>query len=234
MSDSKAIVPASNAARVSVYRSQADFETGQRLAKALCSSRFMPESFRNVADALAVIDMANAMQISPAHLARNLYDVHGKPGISSSLLVGVINKSKQFSRVRYKWHGEPGKPSWGCQAYARDLELGEDVYGSIVTMQMAHDEGWSRDKTDRKGSVIKSKWNTMPMHMLMLRAGAFFAREMAPELLFGMHSSIELEDIPEAEWCSGEEEVVDEPSDTIPAPPAPTEENASLVDEIMA
>jgi hypothetical protein len=58
---------------------------------------------------------------------------------------------------------------------------------------------------------------------------------MAPELLFGMHSSIELEEIPEAEWCSGgEEEVVDEPSDTIPAPPAPTAtENARFVDEIM-
>jgi hypothetical protein len=52
---------------------------------------------------------------------------------------------------------------------------------------MAKAEGWST----KNGS----KWKTMPELMLRYRAAAFFGRLYAPDVLSGMHSADEVEDV---------------------------------------
>jgi hypothetical protein len=57
-------------------------------------------------------------------------------------------------------------------------------------MQMAKAEGW----IDKDGS----KWKTMPELMLRYRSATFFGRLYAPELLMGMRTTEEADDIVEA------------------------------------
>ena len=54
-------------------------------------------------------------------------------------------------------------------------------------MQMAADEGWI--------SKNGSKWKTMPEQMLQYRAGAFFARVNCPDLLLGLPTVEEVNDV---------------------------------------
>ena len=54
-------------------------------------------------------------------------------------------------------------------------------------MQLALDEGWIQ----KKGS----KWRTMPEVMLRYRAASLFGKLYAPELLMGLQSKDEIEDI---------------------------------------
>ncbi len=55
---------------------------------------------------------------------------------------------------------------------------------------MAEAEGWSK----KSGS----KWKTMPELMLSYRAATFFGRMYCPDLLMGMQTQDELQDIKEA------------------------------------
>lgn len=61
------------------------------------------------------------------------------------------------------------------------------IEGPPVTFEIAVREGWWH----RSGS----KWQTMPDLMLTYRAAAFFGRIHAPDVLMGMHTADEVEDI---------------------------------------
>lgn len=70
------------------------------------------------------------------------------------------------------------------QAKAADVPV---IEGPPVSYEIAVMEGWWH----RGGS----KWQTMPELMLTYRAGAFFGRIHAPDVLMGMHTEDEMRDI---------------------------------------
>lgn len=61
---------------------------------------------------------------------------------------------------------------------------GNAAEGTVVTLKMAKDEGWTSNK----------KWSAMPEQMLAYRAAAFFARVYCPETLMGIQVQGEVED----------------------------------------
>lgn len=76
----------------------------------------------------------------------------------------------------------------GVNTLAKAREAGMSVFESTpVSIELAIKEGWYQ----RNGS----KWQTMPDQMMVYRSAAFFGRVYAPELLLGLPSSDELEDM---------------------------------------
>ena len=75
----------------------------------------------------------------------------------------------------------------GCFARAIRKVNGAGVPERNNTMQMAADEGW----LNKPGS----KWKTMPRQMMMYRAAAFFARAHCPEVLLGIQTVEEVQDV---------------------------------------
>jgi hypothetical protein len=67
------------------------------------------------------------------------------------------------------------------------MENKEKLEGPKVTMKMANAEGWV--------SKTGSKWKTMPELMLRYRASAFFGRLYAPEIMMGMQTAEEIQDV---------------------------------------
>ena len=78
-----------------------------------------------------------------------------------------------------------------CRAWVIEKETGDRLDGPTVSIQMAIDESW----LTKNGS----KWLTMPEVMLRYRAASFFGRLYAPELLMGLQTQEEVEDIIQAE-----------------------------------
>lgn len=169
----------------SVFSSQESFELAQRMATALSRSDLVPDQYKgNVANALIALEVANRIGASPLMVMQNLYIVHGRPSWSATFVISAINSSGRFSPLRYVFEGEGDKRT--CYAWATD-STGERLEGPKVSMKMAQAEGW----TTKKGS----KWQTMPDLMMTYRAATFFGRTYAPELLMGMRTSDEEQDI---------------------------------------
>jgi hypothetical protein len=170
----------------SVFSNVTMFDQAQRFAQALCKSDIVPKAYQgNIPNTLVALEMANRMGESPLMVMQNLDIIHGKPSFSSKFVIGRLNTCGRFTPLRFKYEGTGDKRS--CVAYAQDMRTGDALEGTAVTIEMAKKEGWY--------AKAGSKWQTMPDHMLMYRAGTFFGRMYAPELTLGMQTTEELYDI---------------------------------------
>lgn len=162
------------------------FEHAQRVAKMLSTSSLIPEAYRgNIQNTMIALEMANRIGASPLMVMQNLYIVQGKPSWSSSFIIASLNACKRFSPIRFVMEGEGDE--YGCQAWAYDLATNDKLEGPKVTWAMAKAEGWV--------SKAGSKWKTMPELMFRYRAAAFFGRLYAPDILMGMQTAEEVQDV---------------------------------------
>ena len=74
---------------------------------------------------------------------------------------------------------------WTCTAYAMDAETGNELAYDLK-WSMVEAEGW-----DKKNP----KWKTMPELMMRYRSAAIFSRLFFPDVIMGMYTADELEDI---------------------------------------
>jgi hypothetical protein len=159
-----------------------------RTARMLSTSALVPDAYRQSPEnCLVAIDIANRMGVSPLMVMQNLYVVKGKPSWSGSFCAAAVNGSGRFSPLEFIFVGEKDKPSWGCYATAVRLSNGCRCWSDTVTIEMAAAEGW----LNKPGS----KWKTMPMQMMMYRAAAFFARAHCSDILLGLPTYEEVQDV---------------------------------------
>jgi len=189
----QALVPTTpqTTAEFSAFGNITHFENAQRMAKALCSSQMVPETYRgegNLGSCIIALEMANRIGANVMSVMQNLYIVHGKPAWSSQFLIACVNASGKFSPLRYTMTGKANTDAQGCIAWATD-KSGERLESPEVTIGMAKAEGWFQ----KNGS----KWKTMPELMLRYRAATLFSRLYAPELSLGIHTDDEVIDIVE-------------------------------------
>lgn len=180
------------------------FENAQRMALALTSSTIIPKEYQgkdNMGNAIIALEMAQRLRISPMMVMQNMNIINGRPSWSSTFIISAINSCGKFSPLRFEWVGKEGADDWGCRAYATELATGEVLRGSLVTIKLAKDEGWY--------SKAGNKWKTMPEQMLMYRSASFFGRIYAPEIMNGMQTEYEVQDI-SAPASSGFDSLVEE------------------------
>jgi hypothetical protein len=166
-----------------------------------------------MANCLIALNKAALLKTDPMTIMQNMSPVHGKPSWSASFMIGSINASSRFTPLRFKF-GEDGRvketftvykkngggeqknidmPNYTCVAFATDKETKEVLEGAeTISIRMAFDEGW----LTKDGS----KWLTMPRQMLMYRAAAFWQREYCPEILQGLMTTDEAEDVGYSEY----------------------------------
>jgi hypothetical protein len=183
---SNELVPVSQ--NLSAFSNAGTFEEAQRMAKLLSSSDLVPQQFRgpaNLGNCVIALEMAQRIGASPLAVMQSIYVVHGKPSWSAQFIIAALNASKRFSPLRFSTHGEAD--SADCYAWATELATGERLEGPKVSIEMARIEGWY----EKNGS----KWKTMPELMLRYRAATFFGRLYAPDILCGMQTQDELDDI---------------------------------------
>lgn len=158
-----------------------------RTARMLSCSALVPETYRNSPEnCLVAIDLANRLGLSPLMVMQNLYVVKGKPSWSGSFCAAAVNGSGRFTPLEFVFVGTPGADSYGCYAHAFRRSNGSECVSDTVTISMAKKEGWY--------SKSGSKWQTMPVQMMMYRAAAFFARVHCPDILLGIPTYEEVQD----------------------------------------
>lgn len=166
----------------SIFTDTIRFELAQRVAKALASSSIVPDDFKgNIGNCLIAQNMAGRMDLDVFMLMQNIHIIHGKPGIAGKLAIALVNKSGLFqTQLKFEF----GDDRKSCRAMAIRND-GAECEGTWVTWDMVVAEGWDKNK----------KWHSMPELMFQYRAAAFFARIHCPEVILGMQTSDELEDV---------------------------------------
>lgn len=176
-------------APASYFTDMAAFEGAQRVAKMLAASDMVPKQYQNnVANTVLALEVALQTKSSPFFVMQNLNVIQGKPGWNAQFIAALLNASGRFrGGLRYETDDDDNPTR--CRVWAVEAATGERLNGPTVTLEMARKEGW----TNRPGS----KWQTMPEVMLGYRAVTFFGRRFAPDLLLGMRTDDELDDIGE-------------------------------------
>lgn len=168
------------------------------------------ENDNAIPNCVIAMNMASRMGADPLMVMQNLYIVEGRPSWSSQWIIAAINGCGRFSPLRFelKDNGqqevEYTVSEWidgnkqnrkvkttiqnmQCTAWAVEKETGERITSPVVSVEMAVKEGWYQ----KNGS----KWQTMPEVMLRYRTASFFGKLYAPELLMGLQTVEEMQDI---------------------------------------
>lgn len=190
----------------------------------------MVENHSAVANCVIALNMAHRMGADPLMVMQNLYVVEGRPSWSAQFVIAAINSCGRFSPLRFDLSEEGPEQEveyermrWvnkqrvsekvkvkirnrTCRAWAIEKATGQRLDGPEVSIAMAVAEQW----LTKSGS----KWLTMPEMMLRYRAGSFFGKLYAPELLMGIQTQDEIED--------SIIDVTATESGRLPPPPPPT------------
>jgi len=199
-----------HSASPSAYSNENSFELAQRMAKQLASSTIVPKDYQgNISNTMIALEIANRTNSSPMMVMQNLHIIQGRPSWSSSFIIAALNSCGRFAPLRFRIEDrgqknlEAVQTEWvngqkqrkvikvtvndkACIAYTTDAH-GNILEGPEASIEMAVLEGWYT-KAD-------SKWKTMPDLMLRYRAAAFFGRLYAPDVLMGMHTFEEVQDV---------------------------------------
>lgn len=171
-----------------VDRQTYSFEKLMDMANVLAKSTILPIQYQNRPENVFVaLDMASRMGVSPLVVAQNLYVIQGKPSFSGSAIASMIRSNQNFRNVELHYVGTEGKDDWGAYVTAENARTGKTIKGATVTIGIAKKEGWY--------TKAGSKWQTIPEIMLAYRAYAWFGRVYCPEVLMGLQTTEEVQDV---------------------------------------
>lgn len=155
------------------------------VAEELSKSDIIPKEFqKKPANCLVAVQLAHRLKADPFMVMQNTDVIYGKPALRSTFIIACINGSgKLLGNLKFELDTKETK----CRAWGIEKETGAKLVGPLITMEMAQAEGW----VAKNGS----KWKTMPGIMLRYRAASFFGRLQCPEILNGIYSTEEVEEM---------------------------------------
>lgn len=151
-------------------------------AGAMSRSTVIPKAYQNQqANVFVAMEIAERMQIGSFEVMQNLNVIHGNPSWSSSYAIGLANQRGPFKGpIQF----DVDEKAMAVTAYATIRETGERVEYT-VSMAMATKAGWTSN----------ALYKSMPMHMCRFRSAVLLIRTTCPEVLFGMQTLEEIEDV---------------------------------------
>jgi hypothetical protein len=159
-----------------------DFSKINEIAKSLASSDLVPIHFqRKPANVLIALEFAHRNNISPFQAMQSIFVIHGRPGLSAAFAISLARRANVWKKLQYKVEGSGDSLVVTAIATLHD----DDKIECAISMEMAKKAGWT------KNAIYQS----IPEQMLRYRAATFLIRANFPEVLFGMSTTDELEDI---------------------------------------
>jgi hypothetical protein len=178
-------LPAVDNGLADAFLNPARFEQLQRGAKVFADSDLVPDHMRGkVSNCVIALALAYEMGESPITVMQAINVVKGHAGWSAQYMIARLNRSG-IIRGRLQWRIETVKGDMLVTAFATMTDTGEMTESPTVSLAMAKAEGWDRNP----------KYQSMPEVMLRYRAATFFVRMNCPEVMYGYHTTDEIEDV---------------------------------------
>ena len=184
MTESTALTTTTPGTELAFLHDTSAFDHLWRVAKAFSLSRMVPQHFQQKPeDCMVALMMAQQLGVNPLLALQNLQVIQGRAGFSAAFAIGLANQRGPFS----------GPITWTEQGQGDDMQVTAqatisatgEIVTSIVSMAMAKAEGWTKNP----------KYRSIPGLMLRYRSATWLIRLHCPEVLMGLSSSEELEDV---------------------------------------
>lgn len=162
----------------------AKFEHLWRVSKVFANSQLVPAHFQGKTEnCFVAMQMAFRLNVDPFMFLQNCYMVKGKPAVETKLAVALLNASGRIKGpMRYKVQGEGQTLS--CTAYCVEASTGE-IIEHLLDWKTVVKRGW--DKNDQ--------WVADPKLMIQYRAAMRLIRLNFPDVLLGMLSKEESDEL---------------------------------------
>ena len=168
---------------VSFLTDASAFEHTWRVASSFSKSKMVPAHFQNKPeDCMVALMMAQQLEVNPILALQNLQVIHGNVGFNSSFAIALANERGNFVEP-ITWTSKGEGDNLAVTAHAI-LKTGKEI-SITVGMDTARKENWTTN----------NKYKTMPEQMLRYRSATWLIRTHCPEVLLGMQSSEEIQDV---------------------------------------
>lgn len=162
-----------------------NFEKAWKTTEMLCKAKCIPQNFwDNPSDALVVIQSGHELGLSPMRSLQNMMIVNNRPSIYGDAMLALCMKTKGKSGGYIDcievYNEESG--DWTCTAFRDGFEPKTQTF----TMKEAIDAGF----TKKPGA-----WQTNRKRMMQFRSRAFTLRDMFPDILMGVMTVEEMQDV---------------------------------------
>ena len=175
----------------------------QSISKELAQSRL--HAHRNPADVLFVISVGEHLGLNAATALMNIYNVNGMPTMKADLKLALAKRHPEYA---------------GC-------EIDANAERCIVKMKRKAENGTEEAITstftieDAKRAGLfpkKDNWRMYPQRMLKARAISYAVNDLFPDIVFGMLSSEEAQDIDRhtEKTMATEYEVIESEAEDVP------------------
>lgn len=145
-----------------------------RIGSALCSTAFAPAHFRGKPEeAAAAILYGAELGFSPTQALRSIFIIGGAPGLYAKQMVALV-----LTQGHEVWTEE--------KTDAKVTVKGKRSGSSHVIT-----ETWTTARAQKAGYTKNPKYGTDPQAMLYARAAADVCRQVAPDALAGLATSVE-------------------------------------------
>lgn len=148
-------------------------DAANQLARALCTTTFVPVSMKDVGNATAAILMGDELGFTPLAALKSIYVVHGTPALYTRAMVALIQ-----SRGHEIWTEESKNDSVTVKGRRKDSD---HIESSTWTIKRAQDAKYTSN----------AKYQTNPQEMLYSKAAAEIARKIGADVLLGIPYSVE-------------------------------------------
>lgn len=154
-----------------------------KLSEKLAKTQFVPKQYQgHPEDCFAAIQYGRTFGLQPLQSLQNIHVINGRPGLSSQAMFAVCMKYAD-GPPEILMEEKAGQPFAASVAWTRK--------GNKKTVRFTMDDAKKAKLTEKTGSL----WNVYPANMLQWRAAAFCSRLMFPDVLAGVYTHEELQEI---------------------------------------
>jgi len=162
-------------------------------AETVIESGLLPDSLDTAEQVVTIVQHGKELGLSPHIALNNLHVIAGRPVISSAMLGALLKRHKiewtieeDFDAVTTPDNVEHRRTKF--KFYWKSLVTGAvmDTEFSITWAQM-----------ELAGYTSKQNWQKYPKEMMRARCMAYAVRALFPEILMGVYSDLEINDVAE-------------------------------------
>ncbi len=175
-------------------------------ANTLIEGGFLPDAISLPEQVISIVELGKELGLSPLVSLNNLHVIAGRPVISSSMLGALLKKTnvewiieEDFATVDASGGGQDKRTTYKFFWKSR-------VDGRV--METTHSITWRQ--MEISGYTTKHNWLKYPKEMMRARCLSSAVRALFPNILMGMYSDLEINDIAAQEGFEELEITVDE------------------------
>ena len=165
-----------------------NFDEAMNLSEMFANSKIVPQDYQgNVTDCFVAIIAGASLGLNPFQAVQNISVINGRPAVWGDAMLAMVRRSKLCGKVEETIEGEGDAAKAVCKI--------ERIHpsGELETIERS----FSMSQAKRANLTARKPWQSYPARMLQMRARGFALRDGFADVLGGLITAEEAQDLPD-------------------------------------